>query len=189
MRLRQLVACLSVAIWIGHPALALPKEKSKWLRVDTENFYLLGNASESRNREVGKGLEILRDVLSRMTPDGENHSPLSTKVYVFKNPSSFRDYNIRQDGKPADISAFFIKSIDGNYIALNSAGGSDLFYLVYHEYLHYFLANNFPDLPLWLIEGLAEFYSTFAWRGSNAELGHPIQAHINWLGSNSLIPP
>ncbi|HSN87764.1 MAG TPA: tetratricopeptide repeat protein, partial [Thermoanaerobaculia bacterium] len=43
-------------------------------------------------------------------------------------------------------------------------------------------------LPLWLNEGLAEYYSTFEVSGNEAKIGLPHPHHIVWLRKNALIP-
>jgi tetratricopeptide (TPR) repeat protein len=49
------------------------------------------------------------------------------------------------------------------------------------------LENSAPGIPLWLNEGIAEFYSTFAIRGGNAVLGLPIVEHLWWLKSRGML--
>ncbi|HWN44331.1 MAG TPA: hypothetical protein VNW71_19055, partial [Thermoanaerobaculia bacterium] len=60
--------------------------------------------------------------------------------------------------------------------------------IVYHEYLHYVLRNNYPGLPLWLHEGMAQLYSTFDTTGAEARIGRPIADHARWLQTNPLLP-
>jgi len=59
---------------------------------------------------------------------------------------------------------------------------------VYHEYLHYFLNNNFEDIPLWFNEGMAECYSTFVADAEHVEIGRPIEEHLRLLRSGAWIP-
>jgi tetratricopeptide (TPR) repeat protein len=53
--------------------------------------------------------------------------------------------------------------------------------VVLHEYVHYLVAHNFPGVPRWFNEGLAEYYSTFALEGEHAVIGRPVQRHLDWL--------
>ena len=48
--------------------------------------------------------------------------------------------------------------------------------VVYHEYLHDVLHRNYPGLPLWLHEGMAQLYSG------------PLEEHARWLQKNRLLP-
>ena len=45
------------------PVDALPREKDKWIRVRTDNFTLVSNASSKRTLKMGENLERLRQVL------------------------------------------------------------------------------------------------------------------------------
>jgi hypothetical protein len=80
-----------------------------------------------------------------------------------------------------------LRSLDGNYIAIDGSSDTVPFKIIYHEYLHYVLENSVPGIPLWLNEGIAEFYSTFAIRGGNAVLGLPIVEHLWWLESRGML--
>jgi tetratricopeptide (TPR) repeat protein len=59
---------------------------------------------------------------------------------------------------------------------------------IYHEYLHSIVETNSPWLPLWLDEGLAEFYASFDVEDGYARIGYPIGEHLAWLHEHALIP-
>ena len=60
--------------------------------------------------------------------------------------------------------------------------------ITYHEYLHSVLRANYVDLPLWLNEGLSEYYSTFQVRATEAHIGTAIREHVLWLRRHAMIP-
>jgi tetratricopeptide (TPR) repeat protein len=190
MRLRRLTELLAIVPFaLVAPAQAeLPKDKDRWFRVETENFTLLSNASENATKRVGKNLERLREVLTKTTRGLRFNSPYPSYIYVFRNRSSFASYNIGHDGQPArEIAGYFVPSRDGNYVAVDATAGEHPMSVIYHEYLHYFLRNNVPAIPVWLNEGLAEFYSTFSVRGTRAEIGRIVENHLHWLDANQPI--
>src|SRR5260370_41916954 len=50
---------------------------------------------------------------------------------------------------------------DKDYVVLRlDTEGDNPFHTLYHEYTHALLRLNFSNLPLWLNEGLAEFFGT-----------------------------
>src|SRR5262249_42645754 len=51
--------------------------------------------------------------------------------------------------------------------------------IVFHEYTHLLLRNAVRSVPIWLNEGLAEYYSTYAIApgAKTAEIGRPIGSH------------
>ena len=51
------------------------------------------------------------------------------------------------------------------------------------------MRNNYASLPLWLHEGLAEYYSTFEVAKDEARIGLPVaDARRSGCGSHPLIP-
>ncbi|HEX5719341.1 MAG TPA: tetratricopeptide repeat protein [Thermoanaerobaculia bacterium] len=87
-----------------------------------------------------------------------------------------------------DVGGYFLARPEANYVAINADPRGDARSIVYHEYLHYVLRNNYPGLPLWLHEGLAQLYSTFDTKDTEARIGRPIADHARWLQSNPLLP-
>jgi Tfp pilus assembly protein PilF len=107
---------------------------------------------------------------------------------VFKDGRALAPYRLVFEGKPVDVGGYFLARPEANYVAVNADPRGDARSIVYHEYLHYVLRNNYPGLPLWLHEGMAQFYSTFDTDGAEARIGRPIADHARWLQSNPLLP-
>ena len=104
-KVRRLAIGLAVAIVAGAgPALALPSATDTWLRVDTEHFTLLGNASQRRITAIGQNLERLREVLESTSTGMRMSSALPTTIFVFKNEASFAPYKAGADGKPRSLA-------------------------------------------------------------------------------------
>ena len=177
----------------GAAAMTLPPADQTWLRVETAHLTLYSNASEEATVRIGQSIEVFRAALARIGPSLSADSPLPTSVFVFRDDLSFRPYKPlqrgRREGAPMNISGFFVKHPDGNYVGIDATPPSDPWSVIYHEYFHFFLYNNFTDIPLWFSEGMAECYGTFRISGSRAEVGGPIEAHVQWLRKNPMIPP
>jgi tetratricopeptide (TPR) repeat protein len=169
------------------PARALPRQEP-WIELQTANFTLFSNAGESQARRVGADLERLRDALTKLSPGLTLNSPAPTYIFVFRNTASLQPYLRTYNGQPLSSAGYFLSHPLANYVAINGDRRGDEKGIVYHEYLHYVLRNNYADLPLWLHEGLAEYYSTFEVGRDEARIGLPIAAHVEWLRTHSLIP-
>ena len=180
------IAILFLAL--GRPALALPGPKEEWITVRTASFTLFSNAGERKTREIGADLERLRDALSQLSPGLALNSPVPTYIFVFRDAASFQPYERLYNGRPLDSGGYFLSRQLANYVAINGNQHGDERLVIYHEYLHYVMHNNYAALPLWLHEGLAEYYSTFQAGKDEARIGLPIPAHLLWLRQNSLIP-
>src|SRR5947208_6933708 len=166
---------LAAALWaLAAPAQGLPSPKAPWIEVRTASFTLFSEAGERKTKEIGEDLERLRDALSQLSPGLALSSPIPTYICVFRNAPSFQPYQRTYNGKPLDSGGYFLGRQLANYVAINGDQHGDEKVIIYHEYLHYLMNNNFAALPLWMNEGLAEYYSTFQAAKDEARIGLPI---------------
>src|SRR5436309_1249278 len=172
---------------VGAVATPLPDRSEPWIKVRTAHFTLFSNASEQYTVEIGMDLERFREALARLVSGLEVNSPLPTYIYVFKHDVSFQPYKMRVGLGPANISGAFAAHRDGNYVGINATPSTDPWSVIYHEYVHYFLINNFTDIPLWFNEGTAECFSTFRAAGGKVEIGRPIDDHVDHLKTGKWI--
>jgi Flp pilus assembly protein TadD len=86
------------------------------------------------------------------------------------------------DGTPFGYVGVFTATRDMNLIAMRTDIKHDPFQVVYHEYTHFFLDQKPIRVPLWLHEGMAEYFSTFRGNKKKVELGRPVDDHLEWLG-------
>jgi tetratricopeptide (TPR) repeat protein len=176
------------AFLITAPVRALPPQAEPWIQVKTASFTLFSNAGERDTRRVGEDLERLRDALAQLSPGLTLTAPFPTWIYVFKNTASMQPYERLYEGKPSEASGYFLAHAQGNYVAVDDSLKADPTAVVHHEYFHYVARNNYGDLPVWLHEGLAEYYSTFQLSKNEALVGLPIERHVQWLRKNPWIP-
>jgi Flp pilus assembly protein TadD len=180
---------LAAALWaLAAPAQGLPSPKDPWIEVRTASFTLFSEAGERKTKEIGEDLERLRDALSQLSPGLALSSPIPTYIFVFRNAPSFQPYQRTYNGKPLDSGGYFLGRQLANYVAINGDQHGDEKVIIYHEYLHYLMHNNLAALPLWMNEGLAEYYSTFQADRNEARIGLPVPEHVFWLRQHTFIP-
>jgi predicted Zn-dependent protease len=185
--LRRALASL-LLISLPLPAFALPRERDAWLRAESDHFVFFSGASERSTRRIAVNLERLRDVLVQLNPDLEIGSGRPLNIYVFEDNLALVPYKPLRNGKPANIVGFFLGSQDATYMVMQAEMGMDVERLLYHEFLHYVMGNSYSKLPVWLSEGMAEFYSTFHATDQNAEIGRALEEHIRTLRESNMIP-
>ncbi|MEM6795584.1 MAG: hypothetical protein AAF725_16515, partial [Acidobacteriota bacterium] len=176
-----LLATAALVALTPRPAAAQPSDLEAWLRIETPNFLMLTNAEPERGVETVARLEQFRAAFRRLAPSLELRSPAPTTLYGFRDARSYAPYKIRQDRGGARILGQFTRTRDGNYLSVDTSGSSlaGSFSVIYHEYVHFLVQNNFPRVPLWFNEGLAEYYSTFVMEGGGrAVLGAPVERHV-----------
>ena len=87
-----------------------------------------------------------------------------------------------------NLAGLFLRTPDRNYILLRlDTEGPHPYSVVYHEYTH-FILRKAEWLPLWLNEGLAEFYQNTDIDEKGVRLGQPSENDILYLRQNKLIP-
>jgi len=170
------------------PALA-SEPNEHWLEVQSPHFVVLTDTSEKQARRIAGQFEQMRSVFQSFIPSaGDAGSPIV--VLALKDRKAF------QALEPAaylakgqlDLAGLFINAQDRNYILLRlDAEGEHPFATVYHEYTHYVLRKA-TWLPLWLNEGLAEFYQNTDIRDKDVLLGQPSPDDIYYLRQNRLLP-
>ncbi|HEY0169754.1 MAG TPA: tetratricopeptide repeat protein [Pyrinomonadaceae bacterium] len=186
-RTRALVAAL-VMLLAAQAAAA----KDAWTGVRSQNFYLVGNASEKEIRQVATRLEQFRDVFKRLFAQVNFSSPVPTTVIVFKSDGSYKPFKPVADGKTVAVAGYFQPGEDVNYITLTTERGSDNPYsTIYHEYVHLLVNNSLGkgSVPAWFNEGLAEYYSTFAIEEDRkVHLGKFVDYHLYRLREQKMLP-
>jgi hypothetical protein len=165
--------------------------KDSWHKVQSKNFTLVGNVGDGDMRKIAFKLEQFRETLSLILPKVKITTPVPTTVVLFNSDQSFRPFKPRYQGKIKDnVGGYFLQGPHMNYIVLSvDKENVNPYEVIFHEYEHFLLHNNLLHLPLWLDEGLAEFYSTFETDGElNVKLGVPVSQHVFYLRSKPLLP-
>ena len=166
-------------------AIAAPASAA-WRRIDTPNFIIVGDISSRELRATAVKFEGFHEALRRVLPSSTTTAPVPTVVIVFSNDAAFMPFKPQYQGKPREgVAGYAAAGRDVNYIAMLSSGeAGDR--VIFHEYAHMILANAVARVPLWLNEGLAEFYSTFALMndGRRAQIGRPIPEHLLLLNGS-----
>jgi tetratricopeptide (TPR) repeat protein len=96
------------------------------------------------------------------------------------------DWEVKGHVHPAGL---YQEGEDKHYVILRlDSGGDNPFHALYHEYTHALLHLNFTELPLWLDEGLAEFYGNSRLGEKESRVGTIDETHLYILGRNKLLP-
>ena len=170
---------------------ACASAKENWTKIRSRNFTLIGNTSEGEIRKVATRLELFREMFAQIFPKTQLNSSVPTTVILFKTDSSYKPFRPKRDGKTQDNTAgYFLAAADVNYITVETElHGIDPFHVIFHEYVHFLVENNSRNLPLWLNEGLAEYYSTVTVTDDQKfELGNPISGHVYLLREKKMLP-
>ncbi len=174
---------LCVVFWWAGTVLAA----DKWFSFRTPHFEAVGNASKSISKRLLSELEEFRQVMVELF-DLQQLERVPVTVILFENDKSFRPFQPLYEGKPTQVGGYFLSGAERSFIALNANAPGNPLHLVYHEYVHLITGESPYDLPLWLTEGLAEFYSTFEISKNKVMVGRALGHHIELLRRRTLLP-
>ncbi len=160
-----------------------------WFETRTAHFDAYSSGTTQQVARLLERLEQFRSAYYLLAGAQAVASP-PIVVMAFPNHESLRPFLPLYQGKPANLSAFFIRGSDENLIALSLADSEPRsLEVVFHEYTHLLFRHNERFWPLWLKEGMAEIYSTFELTGLHSvRIGKPIEHHLRLLASRPLIP-
>src|SRR5688572_25181861 len=163
--------------------------RDQWRSVRTNNLFVIGNADPEKLRQVAAWLEFFHSAFARLVSRNVLDASVPTTVILFRDEASFAPFKPLYQGRPANVAGFFQPGDDVNYIAISlDASERDPFSTAFHEYVHLHLKDNVPGAPLWLNEGLAEFYGTMQFSGGEATLGVPLNHYIRLLREQEMLP-
>jgi tetratricopeptide (TPR) repeat protein len=182
---------LFLLVLVVCPLLAPARDKPEsWIEIRSPHFSVLCNSNEIQARHVADQFERMRSVFHTLFPKIQIDTLGSITVLAVKDEKDFREL------EPAEylakgqlkLGGLFLRGADKNYVLLRlDAGGEHPYAVVYHEYTHFLLSKE-EWLPLWLNEGLAEFYQNTDIREKEVELGEPSKVDVYLLRENRLLP-
>ena len=162
-----------------------------WIEVQSPHFLIITNGNEKQGRHVADQFERMRAVFQKAFPDLKVDPAAPIIAIVLKDEKDFRALEPEEylgKGK-LQLAGLFLRAADKNYILLRlDAEGEHPYETVYHEYTHLLSSKTEAWLPLWLNEGLAQFYQTAEIRDKEALLGQPDTGNIILLRQNRLLP-
>ncbi len=112
-------------------------------------------------------------------------------IFALKNEESLKTLiPAYWEGKGrAHPAGLYMPGEERHYVAVRTDVETDNPYqIVYHEYTHAIMNLNFRELPVWLSEGLAEFYGNSVIQDKDVEIGKPSPYHLQELQTERLIP-
>jgi tetratricopeptide (TPR) repeat protein len=164
---------------------------ARWFQVRSTHFVVLTDSSEKDARRTAEQFERMHTVFHLIFPTGGDDSDPPITVLAVKDRNDMRalEPEVYLGKGKLDLSGLFLRAPDNNYILLRLDTEEEHPYAtVYHEYTHYLLRKADSWLPLWLNEGLAQFYENTDIADKDARLGQPSARDIEYLSSVPAMP-
>ena len=161
---------------------------SPWVEVRSPHFSVVTDAGEREGRRLADQFERMRWVFQTLFPKA-NVDPIAPIVVIAvknqKGMQALEPEAYLAKGQ-LTIAGLFLRAPDKNYIlARTDVEGEHPYSTVYHEYTHLELGTE--GMPLWLNEGLAEFFQNTDFRDKEVILGQASADDLMYLQQNRLI--
>ncbi|HEX7191595.1 MAG TPA: tetratricopeptide repeat protein [Thermoanaerobaculia bacterium] len=164
-----------------------PAENERWLRIVTPRFDIVSAAADYRTRDVARDLETLATALHELQPDSHAAAP-RTRVVIFGRRRDAQPYfDTLMEREKAKVGGLFVGRNERGVMLIDGSSSIED-RTPYHELIHSLLADRGPRPPLWVEEGLAEFYSNAEFGRGEITFGFPIREHVNQIHSQPLVP-
>ncbi len=160
-----------------------------WIEVRSAHFRVLSDGSEHDARRVAREFEQMRAVFSTGFPSMRLDSGAPLLILAPRDENSARALAPqmwkRKGAKPA---GYFQHGWERQFAVVRlDEVAPGAYQIVYHEYTHTLLHMNFRWFPVWLDEGLAEFYGNTRFEQSQMLVGAPSR-RVRDLQTATLIP-
>jgi Tfp pilus assembly protein PilF len=162
-----------------------------WLQLQSPHFTVVTDANEKQARHIADQFERMRWVFQTLFPKGNVDPAAPIVVIAVKDKKGFQELEPEAYLAKGQINltGFFLHGPDKNYILVRLDGQEEHpFAVVYHEYTHVQLSSAAEWLPLWLNEGLAEFFQNTDIRDKEVNLGQPSVGDLLYLRQQRLLP-
>ena len=162
-----------------------------WLEIRTPHFIVVSNSNEKQARHVADQFERMRFVFHKMFPNARVDPGSPIIVLAVKDRKNFEAlepeaYLAKGQLK---LAGLFLRAPDKNYVLLRlDAEGEHPYSTVYHEYTHLISGRAQEWMPLWLNEGLAQFFENTDINDKEVLLGQSSVGDLYVLQQNRMIP-
>lgn len=157
MRLLPLLCCLLLTV-------APVRAADNWTYAASDHFEVYTTGGERRAREALVYFERVHAFFAdflKLSP----RTGMRTRLIIFSGDRQFAPY------RPNEVAAAYYQAgPDRDYIVMKSLD-ADAYPIVVHEYAHLINRHSGAVYPIWLNEGLAEFFSTLEPRGNSMSVG------------------
>jgi Flp pilus assembly protein TadD len=180
--------CLALALLLPPVSAAAA---DNWIEVQSPHFKVQSNAGEKEARKVADQFEQIRNMFHIAFSALRVDPPQPILIVAAKNENTIKLFLPEEWGVKGHIhhAGLYQPAQDKDYVVLRlDTEGDNPFHTLYHEYTHALLRLNFSNLPLWLNEGLAEFFGNTTLGDKEIKTGTIDPGHLYLLDQSKLIP-
>jgi len=162
-----------------------------WIEVRSPHFTVNTNAGEKEARRIADQFEQIRQMFHSAFSGLRVDPGQPIVIVAAKNENTMKLFLPEEWEVKGHIhhAGLYQPGEDKDYVVMRlDSEGENPFHTLYHEYTHALMRLNFTGLPLWLGEGLAEFYGNSQLGDKQSKTGTIDPGHLYLLQQSKLIP-
>lgn len=165
--------------------------KDSWIEVTTPNFKIVSNAGEGQARKIAGQFEQFREMFHNAFPKFRVDLGRPLLIFAVKNEDTLKIllpgyWEVKGRVHPAGI---FVPGETQHFVAVRmDIAGDNPYEVVYHEYTHAIMNVNVQSLPVWLGEGLAEYFGASVIHEKEVDIGRLSAPLLLEMQRGRLIP-
>jgi tetratricopeptide (TPR) repeat protein len=162
-----------------------------WVEVKSAHFTVASDAGPKEAQKIADQFELIRQMFHAEFATLKVDPPQPIYIIAAKNEGTLKLYLPEEWEVKGHIhhAGLYQPGADKDYVVMRlDTEGINPFHVLYHEYTHALIRLNFANLPLWLNEGLADFYGNTTLGDKEIKTGSIDEGHLYILGQNKLIP-
>jgi tetratricopeptide (TPR) repeat protein len=182
---------LCSVVWLTAIAASAVSKPDDWVEVRSPHFVVATNSNEKQGRRVADQFERMRSVFHAAFPSLQIDLGSPIIVLACKDEKTFRavEPEAYLTKGSLRLGGLFLRALDKNYVLLRlDAEGDHPYAVVYHEYTHLLMHQSAEWIPLWLDEGLAQFYQNSDIGEKDVVIGKPSDESLLVLWQHGLLP-
>jgi len=166
-----------------------------WIELRSPHFIVVTNAGEGKARTTAQQFEMIREVFRKSSGQKGNSAELPFTILAVKDENGLKAILPEFWAKKGAMhpAGVYLGGSDADYIAIRldvslNNEADEPFEPVYHEYVHYLTRRMIAKLPLWMVEGLAEFYGNTRIESKKVFVGKYSSSNLRILSTTQLLP-
>ena len=176
---------LLLSLFLSADALA----DQAWIEIRSPHFRVITNGSARDGRMVANEFEQMRYVFSRSFNNAQIQSGPPLTIVAARDEDTYRSIAPSLwKSLGSSVAGAFFRNWEKQFalVRLDTWGDNNAV-VIYHEYTHSILHANAHWLPVWLDEGMAEFYGYTRFQKDGIYIGTP-SMRVPELHNRTLVP-
>jgi TonB family protein len=160
-----------------------------WVQVSSDTYIVKSSAGEGRAIRVLRELEHFHQLVGTLVFRNTELPELPIEVLLVGDEQTLRELEPEYNGRKVAVAGYYQRGNDRDFIVLSGRVFPEtLTSIVYHELTHYFLSRAQAARPIWLNEGLSEYFAMADIRDDAISLGGLSADRMQLLKTASLLP-